>query len=152
VAHLAFWAIFLLIMDRPRHCTGCKTPFTEHISTFGKPGKGFTGPEQSANVSVVEADTTPSSQSRPVKDGTRQSIEATLASLVREVKSLTTGLKKSRLIISSCVPLFTTQSPIPFQLQALAVWWLQMLLCQSCTRLVTTSRSTLHSGWVGGFQ
>ena len=96
-------------MGRTRRCSGCKTPLSEH--TFGKPGKGCTGPEQSADVSVVEEGTAPPSQSSPVEDGPKESIEATLASLVGAVTSLTTGLKEVQADNQQLRALLTNQSP-----------------------------------------
>ena len=96
-------------MGRTRRCSGCKTPLSEH--TFGKPGKGCTGPEQSAAVSVVEEDTAPPSPSSPVEDGQKESIEATLASLVGAVTSLTTGLKEVQADNQQLRALLTNQSP-----------------------------------------
>ena len=78
-------------MGTTRRCTGCKTPLSEH--TFGKSGKSCTGPEQTPDISVVEEDTAPPSQSIPVADEPQESIEATLTFLLGAVKSLTTGLK-----------------------------------------------------------
>ena len=97
-------------MGRTCRCTGCKTPLSQH--TFGKPGKGCTGPEQSADVHVIEEDIAPPSQSRPVADGPKESIEATLASLVGAVKSLTTDLKEVQADNQQLSALLTTQSPI----------------------------------------
>ena len=77
-------------MGKPRRCTGCRTPLSEH--TFGKPGKSCSGPEQFPDDSVVEDETAFPSQ--PIEDEPHGTIEATLASLLGAVKSLTTGLKE----------------------------------------------------------
>ena len=66
------------------------TLLSEHA--FGKPGNSCSGSEQFPDVSVVEEDTAFPSQ--PVDDEPHETIEATLASLLRAVKSLTTGLKE----------------------------------------------------------
>ena len=77
-------------MNKTRRCTGCKTLLSEH--TFGKPGKGCSGPEEFPDVSVVEGATAFPSQ--PIEDEPHETIEATLASLLGAVQSLTTGLKE----------------------------------------------------------
>ena len=97
-------------MSRTRFCTGFKTPLSEH--TFGKAGKSCTGPEQIPDVSVVEEDTAPPLQSIPVADEPQESIEATLASLLGAVKSLTTGLKDVQADNQQLRALLTNQSLI----------------------------------------
>ena len=77
-------------MNKTRRCTGCKTLLSEH--TFGKPGKSCSGPEEFPDVSVFEGATAFPSQ--PIKDEPHETIEATLASLLWAVQSLTTGLKE----------------------------------------------------------
>ena len=98
----------LLIMGKTRRCTGCKTPLSEH--TFGKPGKSCSGPEQFPDVSVVEEDTAFPSQ--PIEDEPQETTEATLASLLGAVKSLTTGLKEVQADNQQLRALLTNQSPI----------------------------------------
>ena len=95
-------------MGKTRRCTGCKTPLSEH--TFGKPGKSCSGPEQFPDVSVVEEDTAFPSQ--PIEDEQHETIEATLASLLGAVKSLTTGLKEVQADNQQLRALLTNQSPI----------------------------------------
>ena len=73
-------------MGRTRRCTGCKTPLSE--DTFRKSGKSCTGPEQIPDVSVVEEDNALHPQSIPVADQPQETTEATLASLLGAVKSL----------------------------------------------------------------
>ena len=104
-------------MGKTRRCTGCKTPLSDH--TFGKPGKGCSGPEHFPDVSFVEEDTAHPSQSVPVETEPRESLEATLASLLGVVKSLTTGLKEVQADNQQLRSLLTHQSPtteipIPF--------------------------------------
>ena len=105
--HIVFLprVLFLLIMDKPRRCTECKTPLSEH--TFGK---SCSGPEQFPDVSVVEDDTAFPSQ--PIEDEPQGTIEATLASLLGAVKSLTTGLKEVQADNQQLRALLTNQSPI----------------------------------------
>ena len=106
-------------MGKIRRCSGCKMLLSEH--TFGKSGKSCTGPEQSADVSVVNKD--------------QESIKTTLASFLGAVKSLTTGLKEVQANKQQLHALLTNRSPIkrfPFQLQVLAVRHLWELLCRSC--------------------
>ena len=69
-------------MGKTRHCTGCKMPISEH--TFGKLGKRSSWAEQFPDVSVVAEDTAFPSQ--PIEDELHKTIEATLASLLGEVK------------------------------------------------------------------
>ena len=95
-------------MGKTRRCTGCKTPLSEH--TFGKPGKSCSRPEQFPYVSVVEEDTAFPSQ--PIEDDPQETIEATLASLLGAVKSLTTGLKEVQADNQQLHALRTNQSPI----------------------------------------
>ena len=95
-------------MGKTRRCTGCKTPLSEH--TFGKPGKSCSRPEQFPDVSVVEEDTAFPSQS--IEDEPQETIEATLASLLGAVKSLTTGLKEVQADNQQLHALLTNQSPI----------------------------------------
>ena len=97
-------------MGKTRHCTGCKTPLSEH--TFGKPGKSYSGPEHFPAVSVVEEDTAFPLQSILVQDEPRRSIEATLAFLLGAVKSLTTGLKEVQADNQQLRALLTNQLPI----------------------------------------
>ena len=101
-------------MGKPRRCTGCKTPLSEH--TFGMPGKSCSGPEQFSDVSVVEDDTAFPSQ--PMADGPQGTLEATLASLLGAVNSLTTGLKEVQADNQQLRSLLTNQSstkevPVP---------------------------------------
>ena len=98
----------LLIMGKTRHCTGCKMPLSEH--TFEKPGKSCPGPEPFPDVSFVEEDTAFPSQ--PLDDEPQETIEATLASLVGAVKSLTTGLKEVQADNQQLRALLTNQSPL----------------------------------------
>ena len=98
----------LLIMGKTRHCTGCKMPLSEH--TFEKPGKSCSGPEPFPDVSVVEEDTAFPSQ--PLEDEPQETIEATLASLLGAVKSLTTGLKEVQADNQQLRALFTNKSPL----------------------------------------
>ena len=70
-------------MGKTRRCTGCKTPLSDH--TFGKPGKGCSGPEHFPDVSFVEEDTDHPSPSIPVENEPRESLEATLPSLLGAV-------------------------------------------------------------------
>ena len=95
-------------MGKTRRCTGCKTPLSEH--TFGKPRKSCSRPEQFPDVSVVEEDTAFPSQ--PIEDEPQETIEATLASLLGAVKSLTTGLKEVQADNQQLRALLTNQSPI----------------------------------------
>ena len=97
-------------MGKSRRCSGCKTLLTEHA--FGKHGKSCTGPAPSPDVSVVEEDTAPSSPSTQVQDGPTGSIEATLATLVGAVQSLTTGLQAVQADNKQLRALLTKQSPI----------------------------------------
>ena len=85
-------------------------PLLEH--SFGKPGKGCFGPEQTLDGSVVEEDTAFPSQSIPVDDEPKESIEATLASLLGAVKTLTTGPKEVKDDNQQLRALLTNQSPI----------------------------------------
>ena len=94
-------------MGKPRRCTGCRTPLSEH--TFGKPGKSCSGPEQFPDDSVVEDETAFPSQ--PIEDEPHGTIEATLASLLGAVKSLTTGLKEVQADNQQLRALLTNQSP-----------------------------------------
>ena len=98
----------LLIMGKTRHCTGCKMPLSEH--TFEKPGKSCSGPEPFPDVSVVEEDTAFPSQ--PLEDEPQETIEATLASLLGAVKSLTTGLKEVQADNQQLRALLTNKSPL----------------------------------------
>ena len=97
-------------MGRTRRCTGCKTPLSEH--TFGKAGKSCSGPEHIHDVPVVEEDNALPSQSIPVEDEPTQYIEATLASLLGAVKSLTTGLKEVQADNQQLRALLITQLPM----------------------------------------
>ena len=139
----------LLIMGKPRRCTGCKTPRSEH--TFGKPGKSCSGPEQFPDVSVVEKDTAFPSQ--PIEDEPQETIEATLASLLGAIFLLLAS-RKSRLIISNCVPSLLTSRrsrKFPFHLRALAGRRLLELLCLSCTQCKTCPNKPIDAllslGW-----
>jgi len=58
-------------MGKTRRCTGCKTPLSDH--TFGKPGKGCSGPKHFPDVSFVEEDNAHPSQSVPVETEPRES-------------------------------------------------------------------------------
>ena len=95
-------------MGKTRHCTGCKMPISEH--TFGKLGKRSSWAEQFPDVSVVAEDTDFPSQ--PIEDELHKTIEATLASLLGAVKSLTTGLKEVQADNQQLCALLTNQSPI----------------------------------------
>ena len=97
-----------LIMGKTRHCAGCKTPLSE--KTFEKQGKSCSGPEPFPDVSVVEEDTAFPSQ--PLEDEPQETIEATLASLLGAVKSLTTGLKEVQADNQQLRALLTNQSPL----------------------------------------
>ena len=150
--HIVF-LFSLLIMGKTRRCTGCKTPLSEH--TFGKPGKSCSGPEQFPDVSVVEEDTAFPSQ--PIEDEPQETIEATLASLLGAVKSLTTGLKEVQADNQQLRALLTNQSPIkevpvPSTSTGGATASGVTLPKLRAMRLVPTSRSTRRSAWVGGFQ
>ena len=105
---VVFLSLSLLIMGRTRRCTGCKTPLSDH--PFGKPGKGCPGPEQKDDVSVFEEDNAPPLQHRPVDYASKDSIEATLASLVGAVKTLTTDLKEVQADNQQLRALLTNQS------------------------------------------
>ena len=103
-----------LIMGKTRHCAGCKTPLSE--KTFKKQGKSCSGPEPFPDVSVVEEGTAFPSQ--PLEDEPQETIEATLASLLGAVKSLTTGLKEVKADNQQLRALLTNQSllkevPVP---------------------------------------
>ena len=98
----------LLIMGKTRRCTGCKTPLSEH--TFGKPAKSCSGPEPFPDVSVVDEDTAFPSQS--IEDELLETINATLASLLGAVKSLTTGLKEVQADNQQLRALLTNKSPL----------------------------------------
>ena len=76
-----------------------------------KLGKSCSGPEHFPDVSIVE-DTTFPSQSILVEDELRESMEATLASLLGEKRSLTTGLKVVQADNQQLHALITNQSPI----------------------------------------
>jgi len=93
-------------MGRTRRCSGSKTPLSEHA--FGKLGKGCIGPEQSANVSVVEEDTAPPSQSRPVEDGPKESIEALCAQMYANM--LNKSYKTKSTVSGMCARLARTNS------------------------------------------
>ena len=95
-------------MGKTRHCTGCKMPLSEH--TIEKPGKSCSGPEPFPDVSVVEEDTAFPSQ--PLEDEPQETIEATLASLLGAVKSLTTGLKEVQADNQQLRALLTNKSPL----------------------------------------
>ena len=86
------------------------TTLREH--TFGKSGKSCTRPEQTPDVSAIEEDTAPPSQSIPVADEPQESIEATLTFLLGAVKSLPTGLKDVQADNQQLGALLTNQSPI----------------------------------------
>ena len=140
----------LLIMGKPRRCTGCKTPRSEH--TFGKPGKSCSGPEQFPDVSVVEEDTAFPSQ--PIEDEPQETLETTLVSQIGAVKSLTTGLKKVQADNQQLRALLTNQSPmkeVPFHPRALAGRRLLELLCLSCEQCKTCPNkpidASLSLGW-----
>ena len=98
----------LLIMGKTRQCTRCKMPLSDH--TFEKPGKSCSGPEPFPDVSVVEEDTAFPSQ--PLEDEPQETIEATLASLLGAVKSLTTGLKEVQADNQQLRALLTNKSPL----------------------------------------
>ena len=95
-------------MGRTRRCIGCKMPLSEH--TFGKLGKRSSWAEQFPDVSVVAEDTAFPSQ--PIEDELHKTIEATLASLLGVVKSLTTGLKGVQADNQQLCALLTKESPI----------------------------------------
>ena len=95
-------------MGRTCRCTGCKMPLSEH--TFGKLGKRSSWAEQFPDVSVVAEDTAFPSQ--PIEDELHKTIEATLASLLGVVKSLTTGLKGVQADNQQLCALLTKESPI----------------------------------------
>lgn len=97
-------------MGKTCRCTGCETRLSEHA--FGKSGKSCTGPGQIRDVSVVEEDTAPPSQSVTVEVEPNESIEATLASLLGAVKSFTIGLKEVQADNQQLRALLTHQSPI----------------------------------------
>ena len=97
----------LLIMGKTCHCTGCKMPLSDH--TFEKPGKSCSGPKPFPDVSVVEDTAFPS---QPLEDEPQETIEATLASLLGAVKSLTTGLKEVQADNQQLRALLTNKSPL----------------------------------------
>ena len=97
-------------MGKTRCCTDCKTPFSEH--TFGKPGKSCSEPEQFPDVSFVEEYTTFPLQSIPAEGEPHESIEATLASLLGALKSLTADLKEIQADNQQLLALQTNHSPI----------------------------------------
>ena len=126
-------------MEKTRRCTGCKTPLSAH--TFGKPGKGCSGPEHVPDVSFVEEDTAHPSPSIPVENEPRESLEATLASLLGAVKSLTTGLKEVQADNQQLRALLTNQSPIkevpvrstsPGGARLLELLFLSCAQCKTC--------------------
>ena len=139
-----------LIMGKTRHCAGCKTPLSEH--TFEKQGKSCSGPEPFPDVSVVEEDTAFPSQQ--LEDEPQETIEATLASLLGAVKSLTTGLKEVQADNQQQRALLTNQSPlkeVPFHPRALVGQGLLELLCLSCTQCKTCLNQPINAslslGW-----
>ena len=95
-------------MGKTHRCTRCKMPLSKH--TFGKPGKRSSWAEQFPDVSVVAEDTAFPSQ--PIEDELHKTIEATLASLLGVVKSLTTGLKGVQADNQQLCDLLTKESPI----------------------------------------
>ena len=101
-------------MGKSRRCTGCRTLLSDHA--FGKHGKTCTGPESVAAVSAMADETDPPSRSTQVADGPTESIEATLASLVGAVNSLTTGLQAVQADNQQLRALLTKQSPINDQI------------------------------------
>ena len=101
-------------MGKSRRCTGCRTLLSDHA--FGKHGKTCTGPESVATVSAMADETDPPSRSTQVADGPTESIEATLASLVGAVNSLTTGLQAVQADNQQLRALLTKQSPINDQI------------------------------------
>ena len=97
-------------MGRTSRCSGCKMPHSEHA--FGKQGKNCTGPEQPTDVFDVDRDTASPSQSGPVETTSNKSTEATLASSLGVVQSLTIGLKEVQANNQQLHALLTNQSLI----------------------------------------